>query len=53
MLFILLHVICVIQNMSALQLDTSTNVLLNIKKNYAIGKHFSTAHGDTSLLKES
>ena len=44
--------ICVIQITSALQLDTFINVLLNIK-NSAIGKHFSTAHGDTNLLKES
>ena len=51
MLFILLHVICVIQIMSAIRLDTFINVLLN--KNSAIGTHLMTAHEATSLLKES
>ena len=37
---------------SALQLDTSGQRIVE-HKNSAIGKHFSTAHGDTSLLKES
>ena len=48
----LLHVICVIRIMSALQLDTLHQRIVE-HKNSAIGRHFSTAHGDTSLLKES
>ena len=47
--FTLLHVICVIQIILALQPDTSTNALSNIN----ILRLENTAHGDTSLLKES
>ena len=40
------------QIMSATQLNTFFNVLLNTK-NSAIGKHFHEAHGKSNLLRES